>query len=293
MYKVTCSILCYNYGRYLTKAIEGCLLQQKGNYTLEVLVIDDGSTDNTSKVCDKYKNEIKYYKSKNEGFAASLSKAVIYATGEIIFFLDADDYFAANKIINFLPYFIEGALYVSDTSTYINEQGELLKGGSSGSTSTVAVVRKAVIPLLPVENEISFFTLYKIGKGAKLKESYTFYRIHKNSMTNRGEAGKWNIYLASITHNLSNKLLGLTENNSGQIWNVKKQVIKKAAFEFKSQGYYNELEAALELKQVLKSYKILIKMILWQLRSKKLLSIFHFKMVLRTILVKPSFPKRF
>lgn len=49
--KITCSILCYNYGRYLPKAIDSCLNQEPGNYELEVVVIDDGSTDETPEVC--------------------------------------------------------------------------------------------------------------------------------------------------------------------------------------------------------------------------------------------------
>src|SRR5262249_35242273 len=98
MRKITCSILCYNYGNYLPLAIDSCLNQDKGDYEMEVIIIDDGSTDNTPDVCRRYADKIKYFPSKNEGFAASLTKAVNYATGEIICLLDADDYFLPGKV---------------------------------------------------------------------------------------------------------------------------------------------------------------------------------------------------
>ena len=76
MLKITCSILCYNYGRYLAQAIESCLNQEQGDYQLEVLVIDDGSTDETPEVCQRYQGRIRTLRSDNKGFGASLDRAI-------------------------------------------------------------------------------------------------------------------------------------------------------------------------------------------------------------------------
>ena len=148
MMKITCAILCYNYGRYLSQAIESCLNQEKGDYVLEVIIIDDGSTDNTPDVCNQYARSIKYFRSKNEGFGSSLTKAVQYASSEIICILDADDYFLPNKINVVVEQFKKQTdlLFLYHDQISINEEGKILElNVKGGNTSTHVFNKKAAI----------------------------------------------------------------------------------------------------------------------------------------------------
>jgi len=290
---VTVSILNYNYGRFLNTAIESALAQTAGNCTIEVLVIDDGSTDESDQIIAKYESykNFRSSKTKNQGFAASLTRAIIEAQGDYIFLMDADDYFATGKVAAMLPALKSGNFFVCDTSSYINEVGERISGGMWGSTSTVAVSKCASQPLLPVENELSFHSLYRLGKGKVLTESYTFYRVHDKSMTDKNAPGKWQTYLAQITHNLSGKLSNIASRSPVPPWGASAKQISCVADEFKAWAYYHELEAALELKQVVNSYKNCLRMLFWKLKAKKGIGIFDMKMVIKTLLFRPSKPK--
>ena len=90
MAKVTVYILNYNYEKYLSKAIESVLSQSYQN--IEVLLIDDGSTDNSLKVIEKYTKYLTIFRQKNIGLTKSIRKAFTMASGEYVVRLDADDW---------------------------------------------------------------------------------------------------------------------------------------------------------------------------------------------------------
>lgn len=287
---ITIAIINYNYGRFLKQAIESALIQQSNDYELEVLVVDDGSTDNSDEVASTFKsNEIvRISKTKNQGFAASLSRAVAESKGDYVFLMDADDYFAPGKVAAFVPVLKSGYFYLCDTSTYVDGNGALIGGGAMGSTSTVAINKQAASVLLPVENEISFFSLFKLGKGKILEESYTYYRVHSSSMTDRKSPGKWQTYLAGVTSNLADRLLEIAAAGKFDVWNVKKQDVMKVAYEFKSQACYSSFEATLEQKAMGKAAGNYYQMVNWSLRAGQPKLLFHLKMLVRLLLLKPT-----
>ncbi len=96
MVKVSVIIPAYNGDRYITDAIAGVLAQ---TYTdCEIIVVDDGSTDNTKNIIQQYRNKIKYYSQSNQGVAASRNLGLSKAKGEYIAFLDQDDVFLPHKL---------------------------------------------------------------------------------------------------------------------------------------------------------------------------------------------------
>ncbi|MFM6619862.1 MAG: glycosyltransferase family 2 protein, partial [Dolichospermum sp.] len=214
--KITCSILCYNYGRYLGQAIESCLNQKPGNYELEVLVIDDGSTDETPEVCKKYENRIRVLRSQNKGFGASLDKAILEASGDYVCLLDADDYFSDNKIITLLPYLNSSWLFIQHNNYFIDSDGKAIDSevGGGGNTSSLCLNRIAALSLLPVQNEIFFHPLKLANHGLELDEALTFYRIHDASMIGSKLPYIWYGNLADITHTLAQKLLIMSNNQT-------------------------------------------------------------------------------
>jgi len=82
-------IPCYNYGRYVQEAIESVLAQTRP--AAEIVVVDDGSTDDTQKVLEHYAGRIKVISQSNQGVAAARNHGIIETHSPYIICLDADD----------------------------------------------------------------------------------------------------------------------------------------------------------------------------------------------------------
>lgn len=89
-------IPCYNTELYLREAIESALAQT--HKPMEVIVVNDGSTDGTAKILEAYRGRIKVVSQPNRGLALARNAGVEASEGEWLAFLDADDYWAPNKI---------------------------------------------------------------------------------------------------------------------------------------------------------------------------------------------------
>lgn len=93
---VSVVIPTYNYGRFIAEAIESALAQ---TYTIaEIIVVDDGSTDETEDVVRRFGEKVRYIKQQNAGVCAARNIGVESSTGDFIAFLDADDIWLSNKI---------------------------------------------------------------------------------------------------------------------------------------------------------------------------------------------------
>jgi glycosyltransferase involved in cell wall biosynthesis len=86
----------YNYERFLGEAIGSALGQTHDS--IEVIVVDDGSTDDSTAVIEGYGKEIISVVKPNEGQASAFNAGFARSSGEIICFLDADDLFLPNKV---------------------------------------------------------------------------------------------------------------------------------------------------------------------------------------------------
>ena len=96
--RVTVLIDTYNYGRFIEQAIDCVLSQDFPADQMEILVVDDGSTDDTSDRVKKYGDRIRYLRKENGGQASAFNFGFAHAQGELILTLDADDYFLPGKI---------------------------------------------------------------------------------------------------------------------------------------------------------------------------------------------------
>ncbi len=86
----------YNGEMFLAGAIQSVLDQNY--FPIEIIVVDDGSTDNTQQLASQFGNKIIYSKKENGGVASARNKGLEIAQGEFISFIDADDLWAMNKI---------------------------------------------------------------------------------------------------------------------------------------------------------------------------------------------------
>jgi len=91
---VSIIITSYNYGRYLADAIESAQRQTFPN--IEIIVVDDGSTDNTRDVAERY--PVRYIFQKNRGAAAAKNRGIKCSHGEFFRYLDADDKLAPEYV---------------------------------------------------------------------------------------------------------------------------------------------------------------------------------------------------
>lgn len=96
---VTIIIPIYNVERYLTKCIDSVISQTYTN--LEILLVDDGSTDNCPIICDEYEkldSRIKVFHKKNGGLSDARNYGLDNMSGDFVYFLDSDDYISADAI---------------------------------------------------------------------------------------------------------------------------------------------------------------------------------------------------
>ena len=94
--KVSVIIPNYNYAQYLGEAIDSVLEQTYKN--IEIVVVNNGSTDNSLEVLEKYSKEISLVNQENQGQSGARNAGLEKATGDYIAFLDADDLWDKQKI---------------------------------------------------------------------------------------------------------------------------------------------------------------------------------------------------
>jgi glycosyltransferase involved in cell wall biosynthesis len=96
---VSILISSYNYGRYLSDAVESVIHQAYQNW--ELIICDDGSTDSSREIAERYKSRdsrVKLIYQVNSGQSLALNAAFRQSAGDIICFLDADDIFLPDKV---------------------------------------------------------------------------------------------------------------------------------------------------------------------------------------------------
>lgn len=99
-YKLSFIIPVYNVEKYLAECIDSILSQGKSGY--EIILVDDGSTDQSSRICDEfqynYQNIIKVIHKPNGGLSSARTTGLSIAQGDYIAFLDSDDRISAGAI---------------------------------------------------------------------------------------------------------------------------------------------------------------------------------------------------
>lgn len=89
----------YNVSEYLKECLDSILEQSYKN--LEIILVDDGSTDGSSEICDEYQlkySKIKVIHQKNKGLGLSRNTGLNQAHGKYVIFIDSDDYIGSNNI---------------------------------------------------------------------------------------------------------------------------------------------------------------------------------------------------
>ncbi|AHM60585.1 family 2 glycosyl transferase [Flammeovirgaceae bacterium 311] len=201
---VSVIIPCYNHGNYLTEAVES--IYQQGYSPVEIIVVDDGSSDNTKDIAARLKG-VQYVYQQNQGLSAARNTGIRHATGEFIIFLDADDWLLPGAITTNLRYlqqnpkaaFVSGAhdkVFV-DTNTVREERSEvtqdhyahLMQGNYIGMHATV-MYRRWVFNEFQYDTSLRSCEDYDLYLKITRKypvvhhgEKIAAYRLHNSNMS--------------------------------------------------------------------------------------------------------------
>ncbi len=95
MEKISVIVPVYNVEKYLGRCVDSILAQTYKN--IEIILVDDGSTDGSGKICDEYGEkfpQIKVVHQENQGLGGARNTGLLHATGEYVGFIDSDDWIA-------------------------------------------------------------------------------------------------------------------------------------------------------------------------------------------------------
>lgn len=124
---VTIAIASYNNGKYIERCVESVIHQTYQN--LEILIVDDGSCDDTLSRLEKYKSDkrIKIICKENGGLSSVRQMALEMAQGDYISFIDADDYLADFYVESMVSKILaEGSNVCVCSTQFVNETGDVL-----------------------------------------------------------------------------------------------------------------------------------------------------------------------
>ncbi|WP_205622797.1 glycosyltransferase family 2 protein [Paenibacillus wynnii] len=174
----------YNCEKYVVEAINSVLFQTHQNF--ELIVIDDGSKDNTVNLIEemtKMDSRIKFYINKNnQGVAATRSRGVSLATGDWIAYLDSDDCWVKEKLekqINCLNKTKGNFLFTG--SSFMNENSELYKGilEVPEKVSYKELLKQNIISCSSVLIKKKYIEEYKMEKDETHEDFGSWLRILK------------------------------------------------------------------------------------------------------------------
>jgi glycosyltransferase involved in cell wall biosynthesis len=122
--KVTIIVPVYNVEKYLKKCLDSLINQTYKN--LEIIVIDDGSTDSSGKICDEYSandDRIIVIHQKNSGCSVARNNGLDRVTGSYLTFVDSDDYLEENAIERFIEIAIKekADMVIGEATTFFSQ----------------------------------------------------------------------------------------------------------------------------------------------------------------------------
>lgn len=144
MPKLSIIIPAYNVEQYIARCLESCLRQLRSADDLEIIVVDDGSTDSTSeKIKDfvlKYPN-IKYLYQENQGQASARNYGLDNADGKYVWFVDGDDYLTDDGITEILELAISHNLdLIAFNLRIVSEIGDVISEASFNNNKEDKIV---------------------------------------------------------------------------------------------------------------------------------------------------------
>jgi glycosyltransferase involved in cell wall biosynthesis len=211
---ITVLIDTYNHERFIQQALSSVIKQDFSAADMEILVVDDGSTDRTPELVRPFESRVRLIRKENGGQASAFNAGIPESRGEIVAFLDGDDWWAASKLKAVMEAFEtnssvavvgHGIVEVNDRTGCSSALSPDVTGyfdlrDTNGArtfrnymcflgTSRVAIRRSALTNILPIPagmvveaDEFMSAAAVAFGGGFLLSEPLTFYRLHDQNL---------------------------------------------------------------------------------------------------------------
>ncbi|MEI8203325.1 MAG: glycosyltransferase [Bacteroidota bacterium] len=260
----------YNNAQYIENALKSVFAQSYTKW--EIIIVDDGSTDNSDEVYEKYKteNRIKiFFNKKNEGVGFTKRKCIELAEGELCGFLDTDDLLTENALeimvnlhkvkpncsLIYSTFFIyQGENDIKPAWDYIGkiDENEDLLISSKNMVSHFATFKKSFylktlgidISLLSAEDKDLYLKLEEVGDLYYQNEPLYYYRVDNENSVSRGSVEKVRIanYYLSLTH-----LRAFKRRITGNSSLYRKNKLLYLSYMYRNLKLYNENRKSLSL----------------------------------------------
>lgn len=240
---VTVLIDTYNHERFIEQALVSVVEQDFPESEMEILVVDDGSTDSTPEIVRKFTPRVRLLTKPNGGQASAFNFGIPEAHGEIVAFLDGDDWWARNKLTRVaeamaadpsLGIVGHGIMEVDSDSKHLRSLlppsiGNFDLQSDDGAqtfrnymaflgTSRVSIRRSVLSKILPIPDPLvveadEFMSAVSVAeaRAALITEALTFYRLHDGNLFQFRSADQARLrrkqqVLAALANGLSRRL---------------------------------------------------------------------------------------
>jgi glycosyltransferase involved in cell wall biosynthesis len=242
---VTVLVNTYNHERFIAQALTSVLEQDFPANDVQTIVVDDGSTDSTSEIVSRFTPIMHYIRKPNAGQVSAFHAGIAEASGQIIAFLDGDDWWAHDKLTRVVGAFERYSDIAAVGHGYfeVDENGSLRSVMAPetecrldfatadsaqfaanlrvfGGTSRMAIRRSALDRTLPVPAELPFFDNFIFTQGIAisgailLPQPLCYYRIHSGNLYASGSADETRlrrryVLQRGLVESLPDRLIGL------------------------------------------------------------------------------------
>jgi glycosyltransferase involved in cell wall biosynthesis len=246
---VSVIIPTFNYVNYILEAIDSVLSNSYPKELIEIIVVDDGSADNTKHVLQPYidNGHIKYFYQENKGKASATSFAIEKTKGKYIFNLDADDYFLTNKILHTINIFEtnDSIVHVASPARIINEENQayeiekipadiigkpvhgnwlleyfynsnILYGGGTTYAARTSILKTIKIPdaVDMYIDEFLILAILPLGKSYFIKEPLSVWRVHGDNYSLKKNSKEYAIFKTQRLLKSSFEMLSFLEHHN-------------------------------------------------------------------------------
>jgi hypothetical protein len=216
---VSALVAAYNYERYVARAIESALVQDYPSELIEIVVVDDGSTDGTAGVVRELierhpRRQIKLVSQANGGLTATMNRCFAEADGELLAILDADDMWMPHKVRRNVELFAarpevglvhsdmvligpddeirHPSLFTQGWGAWRPPTGRIfarLLAGNFATASSIVVRASARHAFSPIPAEIPYpdwwlaMSVARVAEVARIDEPLALYRLHDANLT--------------------------------------------------------------------------------------------------------------